>query len=208
MKTARIYLRVSTTDQDLARQRELVEDAKAKGYYIAGVYEDKASGTKSDRPGLLRMIDEIQPGDVVIAEKIDRISRAPLKEAEALVQAIKDKGAKLSIPGMVDLSDIEAEGMAKIVLDAMQDMLLKIAMQMARDDYETRQERQRQGIELARKKGVYKGRPRNEEKRKSIAGLLKKGAGIREVARAIGCSPATVQSVKNEMTKTEANAGK
>ncbi|WP_163650747.1 recombinase family protein [Modicisalibacter sp. 'Wilcox'] len=202
MKAARIYIRVSTAEQDLERQHKLIEDAKAKGYYIAGTYEDKASGTKSDRPGLQRMIDELQPGDVVIAEKIDRISRAPLKEAEALVNAIKDKGAKLSIPGMVDLSDIEAEGMAKIVLDAMQDMLLKIAMQMARDDYETRRERQMQGIALAKKKGVYKGRPRDEEKRKQIAGLLGKGAGIREVARAMKCSPSTVQKIKNEMAKS------
>nr|WP_287320010.1 hypothetical protein [Mesorhizobium sp.] len=38
------------------------------------------------------------------------------------------------------------DGVARIVLEAVQDMLLRLALQMARDDYETRRERQRQGI--------------------------------------------------------------
>ena len=43
--------------------------------YIAGVYREKASGARADRPELLRMIADLQPGEVVVAEKIDRISR-------------------------------------------------------------------------------------------------------------------------------------
>lgn len=198
-KAARIYMRVSTEDQDLERQRALVDQAKDLGYYIAGTYTDKASGTHSDRPGLQRMIEEIQPGDVVIAEKIDRITRAPLVEAEALIDTIKARGAKLVIPGMVDLSDIEAEGMGKIVLDAMQDLLVKIALQMARDDWQTRQDRQRQGIELAKQRGVYKGRPRDTDKRKRIAKCLEASMGIRETARVVGVSPTTVSRVKREI---------
>lgn len=81
MKIARIYLRVSTDKQDVTRQHDIVSQAKAQGYYIAGQYEEKASGARADRPELLRMIKELQPGDVVIAEKIDRISRLPLPEA-------------------------------------------------------------------------------------------------------------------------------
>jgi len=63
-------------------------------YYVAAVYREKASGARSDRPELLRMIEDLQPGEVVIAEKIDRISRLPLAEAEKLVDAIKAKGAR------------------------------------------------------------------------------------------------------------------
>jgi hypothetical protein len=63
----------------------------------------------------------------VIAEKIDRISRLPLPEAEKLVATIRSKGARLAVPGVVDLRDVTegANGVAKIVLESIQDMLLK-----------------------------------------------------------------------------------
>ena len=157
---ARIYLRVSTDEQDLTRQTEIEQSTRTAGYYVAGVYREKASGARADRPELLRMIADLQPGEVVVAEKIDRISRLPLAEAEQLVASIKTKGAKLAVPGLVDLSDLaaEADGVARIVLEAVQDLLLKLALQMAREDYETRRERQRQGVLLARAAGKYPGR--------------------------------------------------
>src|SRR3546814_658548 len=86
---ARVYLRVSTDAQDLRRQDAIVGEAKAAGYYVAAVYREKASGARADRPELLRMIADLQPGEVVIAEKIDRISRLPLTEAEQLVETIR-----------------------------------------------------------------------------------------------------------------------
>lgn len=83
-----------------------------------------------------------------------------LAEAEQLVGSIRAKGARLAVPGLVDLSDFaaEADGVAKIVLESVQELLLKLALQMARDDYETRRERQRQGVQLAKASGKYKGR--------------------------------------------------
>lgn len=120
IKVARVYLRVSTDEQDLTRQSEIEQSARTAGYYIAGVYREKASGARADRPELLRMIADLQPGEVVIAEKIDRISRLPLAEAEQLVASIRSKGAKLAVPGLVDLSDLaaETEGVARIVLES------------------------------------------------------------------------------------------
>lgn len=78
MKIARIYLRVSIDEQDLTRQAEIEHSTRSAGYYIAGVYREKASGARADRPELLRMIADLQPDEVVVAEKIDRISRLPL----------------------------------------------------------------------------------------------------------------------------------
>jgi DNA invertase Pin-like site-specific DNA recombinase len=79
MQVARIYLRVSTDKQDLTRQEQIEHTTRSAGYYIAGVYREKASGARADRPELLRMISDLQPDEVVVAEKIDRISRLPLK---------------------------------------------------------------------------------------------------------------------------------
>jgi hypothetical protein len=64
-----------------------------------------ASGARSDRPELARLIEAPQPGDAVIAEKIGRLFRLPLAEAERLIGRIKEKGTKLAIPGIVDLSE-------------------------------------------------------------------------------------------------------
>ena len=59
MKVARIYLRVSTDEQDLTRQAEIEQSARSAGYYIAGVYREKASGARADRPEILRMIADL-----------------------------------------------------------------------------------------------------------------------------------------------------
>ena len=152
IRAARVYLRVSTDEQDLARQESIVATARLAGFYVAAVYREKASGARPDRPELLRMVEDLQLGEVVVAEKIDRISRLPLPEAELLVATIRGKGARLAIPGIVDLSDLVADsaGVARIVLEAVQDMLLRVALQTARDDYESRRDRQREGIEIAR----------------------------------------------------------
>ncbi|HCA6496367.1 TPA: recombinase family protein [Escherichia coli] len=182
---ARVYLRVSTDAQDLERQEAITTAAKAAGYYVAGIYREKASGARADRPELLRMIGDLQPGEVVIAEKIDRISRLPLPEAERLVASIQAKGARLAVPGVVDLSDLaaEAQGVAKIVLEAVQIMLFRLALQMARDDYEDRRERQRQGIELARQAGRYKGRRADPKRRAQVVALRKSGYSAAQVKR-------------------------
>lgn len=69
LKIARVYLRVST---DLERQESIIEAARAAGYYVAGVYREKASGARPDRPELLRMVADLQPGEVIIAERLGR----------------------------------------------------------------------------------------------------------------------------------------
>ncbi|HBP9143899.1 TPA: recombinase family protein [Escherichia coli] len=183
---ARVYLRVSTDAQDLERQEAITTAAKAAGYYVAGIYREKASGARADRPELLRMIGDLQPGEVVIAEKIDRISRLPLPEAERLV------------------ASIQAQGVAKIVLEAVQIMLFRLALQMARDDYEDRRERQRQGIELARQAGRYKGRRADPKRRAQVVALRKSGYSINKTAELAGYSAAQVKRIWAEVSQAEA----
>ena len=197
MKIARLYLRVSTDEQDLTRQDDIKQSTRAAGYYIAGVYREKASGARADRPELLRMIADLQPGEVVVAEKIDRISRLPLAEAEQLVASIRTKGAKLAVPGLVDLSEIAAaaDGVARIVLESVQELLLKLALQMARDDYETRRERQRQGVQLAKAAGKYAGRISNAAIHRRIVALREADQTIKRTAELAGCSQSQVKRI-------------
>ena len=197
MKVARVYLRVSAKDQDLARQESIIDDAKAAGFYVAGAYREQASGARADRPELKRMIADLQPGEVVIAEKIDRISRLPLPQAEELISSIRDKGAILAIPGVVDLSELakNTSGQSKIILDAVQDMLLKLALQAAHDDYQDRRQRQRQGIELAKYKGKYRGRAPDLEMHRHVIALRENGRSIAKTAKLAKCSEAQVKRI-------------
>ncbi|MEG0197151.1 MAG: recombinase family protein [Citrobacter sp.] len=197
MKIARIYERVSTSEQDLTRQAAIEKMAIDNDYYIAGVYREKASGTRADRPELLRMIADLQPGDVVIAEKIDRISRLPLPEAEKLIAAIRRKGAKLAIPGIVDLSELAAEsgGVSRIVLESVQELLLKLALQTARDDYELRRSRQHQGVQLAKAAGKYSGRKADLTTHERIITLRQSGLTIERTATLAGCSVSQVKRI-------------
>ena len=143
------------------------------------------------------MIADLQPGEVVVAEKIDRISRLPLVEAEQLVGSIRAKGAKLAVPGLVDLSEFAAEsdGVAKIVLESVQELLLKLALQMARDDYETRRERQRQGVQIAKASGKYTGRKPDITTHQRIVALRRAGHTIQKTAELSGCSESQVKRI-------------
>lgn len=71
--------------------------------------------------------------------------------ASLLVATIRAKGARLAVPGIVDLSELVADsaGVARIVPEAVQEMLLHVALESARDDYETKHERQREGGDIA-----------------------------------------------------------
>jgi DNA invertase Pin-like site-specific DNA recombinase len=188
---------VSTEEQDLTRQAEIVQSTQTSGFYVAGVYREKASGARADRPELLRMVADLQPGEVVVAEKIDRISRLPLPEAEQLVLSIRSKGAKLAIPGLVDLSDLAAgaDGVSRIVLESVQELLLKLALQMAREDYETRRERQRQGVQLAKVAGKYAGRAPDLSTHRRIVTLRAAGQTIQRTAELTGSSASQVKRI-------------
>jgi DNA invertase Pin-like site-specific DNA recombinase len=197
MNIARIYLRVSTDEQDLTRQTDIERSTRDAGYYVAGVYREKASGARVDRPELQRMISDLQPGEVVIAEKIDCISRLPLQQVEQLVNSIRAKGARLAVPGVVDLSELanSADGITKLVLESVQEFLLKLALQMARDDYETRRERQRQGVQLAKSAGKYAGRSADINTHQRVIAFRCAGQTIKRTAELAGCSPSQVKRV-------------
>lgn len=196
-KAVRVYMRVSSSDQALERQDRILEDARSAGCYIAGVYREKASGARADRPELRRLIGDLQPGDFVVAERIDRISRLPLKQAERLVDEIREKGARLAIPGVVDLEDVleGTSGVTRVVLEGVQEMLLKVSLQIARDDYEERRRRQREGIDRAARDGKYRGRKADVVAHRQIVALREAGRSIRETAELCGCSKSQVKRI-------------
>jgi len=191
---ARIYQRVSTSGQDLTRQDALRAEAEAKGYKVVATYSEKESGTSEKRPELQRMLADLNEGDIIIAEHLDRITRLPMDKAEALMAQIKAKGATVSVPGLIDLPKAE-DGMTGIVMEAMQAMLLKMALYQCRADWETRRERQRQGIEVAKAKGVYTGRKPDTVANAKIVELRALGYTIAKIASTLNVSESQVKLI-------------
>lgn len=74
----RAYLRASTSEQDAQRAKEELKAFGAKfGSRIAGYYIENQSGTKLERPELNKLIDDSEIGDVLLIEKMDRLTRLP-----------------------------------------------------------------------------------------------------------------------------------
>lgn len=194
---ARIYCRVSTYDQDLSRQLELRKWAEERGFYVAKVYAEKASGRTIDRPKLNEMLDDLQARETVIAENIDRLSRLPIKEAELLIQQIKDKGARLLLPNVLDVSArYDPESMEGIIFNAMQDLLMKILLKSASDDYELRRKRQAEGIKRVKREGKkLGGRPIPQKRIDDVAACKHKGLSISQIAKILECSEGTVKRI-------------
>lgn len=205
-KIARIYCRVSTQEQNLRRQLDLQAWAEQRGFYVAKVYAEKASGRTANRPKLNEMIQDLQIGDTVIAENIDRLSRLPIKEAEQLIEQIKDKGAQLLLPNVLDVSSkhYDPNSMESIIANAMQELLLKILLKSASDDYELRRERQAAGIRRAKEAGKRVGGRRIDQKRiNDVAACRNKGLSVSETAKIVGCSISTVKRISRLLKKGE-----
>ena len=143
------YARVSSKEQNLDRQLARAKEVKADK-----VFTDKLSGKNTDRPGLQEMFDYIREGDVVEIVSLDRLSRN-YKDIQQLVKQIKDKGAKLVV------DDLPQTNTGNSLVDQfMLDMMVNLMGFVAQNEREKIKERQRQGIEQAKKRGVYKGRPK------------------------------------------------
>ena len=90
MTFIRAYLRVSSDDQKASLAREALETfCDAKGVRVASWCIENASGTtKADRTELVRLIDDAQPGDVLLIEQVDRLTRLTKGDWEKLKAAI------------------------------------------------------------------------------------------------------------------------
>ncbi|PTL92296.1 serine recombinase [Halomonas litopenaei] len=198
MTFIRAYLRASSDDQNASRAREALEAfSDAKGVRVASWYIENASGTKADRTELVRLIDDAQPGDVLLIEQVDRLTRLTKGDWEKLKAAIQGAGLRvvaLDLPTSHTAMTISAsDDFTGRMLDAVNAMLLDMLAAVARKDYDDRRRRQAEGIEKAKEKGAYRGRPVNEALHQRIRELREKGFSIRKTAELAGCGVSTVQ---------------
>lgn len=193
----RAYLRASTDEQDATRAKaELLVFAEQNNVRIASHYIENQSGAKVDRPELLRLITDSHPGDVLLIEKVDRLSRLPYEQWKRLKDQLVDADIHIVVVdqpmthGVLSKTN-ESTMIAKVLTEFMIDL----AAAMARDDYETRKKRQTQGIAKAKSEGKYQGRKPDSDKRRNISALLEDGKSWSQVQQLLGCSRSTIAKV-------------
>lgn len=138
------YVRVSTLDQSTVRQLD--------GVALDRVFEDKASGKDVNRPQLEEMIGFVRDGDTVLVHSMDRLARN-LEDLRRLVRRLTDK--KVRVEFVKEQLTFTGED------SAMANLLLNMMGAFAEFERELIRERQREGIALAKQRGVYRGRARS-----------------------------------------------
>lgn len=141
------YARVSSRDQNLDRQLKRAGEVQADK-----VFRDKLSGKNTDRPGLNELLNFVRDGDTVEVVSLDRLSRN-YDDIRAIVEQLKSKGVKLII------DDLPQTNTGNDLVDKfLLDMMISLMGFVAENERSKIRERQRQGIEVAKRRGVYKGK--------------------------------------------------
>jgi DNA invertase Pin-like site-specific DNA recombinase len=202
---AHLYLRASTKDQDANRARIALESfAGDKGLNIVGVYAENISGTKLNRPELMRLLDTANAGDVLLVESVDRLSRLSQVDWETLKTTIKVKGLRLVIADLPTSWEMATDGIAGEVMRVINDMLIELMATMARLDQDKRVERINQG--LANKRAANPewkpaGKGKNAALWEQVKSLMAKHPTMSadQIAKLADCGVATVYRIKREL---------
>lgn len=135
------YIRISTADQNTARQEVLMKELGVEQIFI-----DRMSGKNTDRPELKRMMNFVREGDTVIVESISRFARNT-RDLLSLVEQLASKNVEF-------ISNKEAIDTATPTGKFM----LTIFGAVAELEREYILQRQKEGIAIAKANGIYKGR--------------------------------------------------
>jgi DNA invertase Pin-like site-specific DNA recombinase len=169
------YTRVSSIDQDVSIQRAAL---KAAGCTV--IRAEKAAGTsRKGRSELETMMEFLRRGDTLVVTRIDRLARS-VRDLQNIVHELQEKGVHLKATEQpIDTSTAPGKAF--------------LSMLGVFGEFETnlRRERQMEGIQAAKVRGVYKGRPRSIDANE-IKRLLEEGLGASAVAKRLGIGRASV----------------
>jgi DNA invertase Pin-like site-specific DNA recombinase len=193
----RAYLRASTAEQDASRGRDQVKAFAAEhGLDVVGWFTENESGASLQRPELFRLLDDSKPGDVLLVEQVDRLSRltdSDWRKLRATIDAKQVRIVALDLPTSWQLA--AGDEFTSRMFGAINGMLLDMLAAIARKDYEDRRRRQAQGIAKAKAKGAYRGRQEDTDRNAGIAGMLRSGMSWSAIQAATGCSRATIAKI-------------
>lgn len=195
------YARVSSKEQNLARQIKALEEAGCEK-----IYTDKQSGKDFERPEYQKMISEIKKGDLVIILSIDRLGRnydEVMDEWRRITKEIKADVKVLDMP----LLDTTVGRTGDLTDTFIADLVLQILSYVANLERNHIRERQAEGIAIAKAQGKYKGsKPKEIDSAVFEDCFAKYSTGEitkKTFAESIGVSRPTLDKLIKERCKNE-----
>ena len=179
------YARVSTEGQCLDRQ---IDTLKAAGVQEEYIYKEKMTGTKSNRPKLMALMNVLEQGDTVYIESLNRLGRSSA-DLITLMQTFSDMGVTLiSLKEQLDFSSAAGKMIAQF---------LAILAEFERNCIV---ERVKEGLSAARARGRVGGRPATPEKilDKALKMYDLHNLTVSEICRACGISRPTLYKALRE----------
>lgn len=190
-----IYTRVSTEDQDSARQlADLRAFAARAGYLIVGEYDETASGANNDRKIRKQILEMARRRemDVILVTEMTRWGRSTEDLLSTLQDLAEKKVSLIALSGQMTFDMSSAMGR----------MMVTVLAAVSEFERNLLRERTISGIEQARRAGKHLGRPKMDPDLVScIEGHLRAGKSVRETAKLLNCSPTSVQKVSSGMAK-------
>lgn len=174
------YARVSTDDQNLDLQRDALTQAGCPK-----LYEDKESGAKAERPGLLMALEVLRDGDTLVVWRLDRLGRS-LKDLIALAEKLESRG--IAFKSLQENIDTSSSG-GKLVFH--------LFGALAEFERNLIRERTQAGLSAARARGRTGGRPKalDPNKRQLAIRLYhERQHSIDDLCRMMGISKPTLYS--------------
>jgi DNA invertase Pin-like site-specific DNA recombinase len=174
------YVRVSSAEQNLARQLEAIGE-------VDRVFEDKVSGgSRTERQGLRDCLHYIREGDVVRVASMDRLARS-LMDLQQIVDEILAKGASVHFLKENQTYTSEAT-------ESLSRLLLQVLGAFAEFERNLIRERQAEGIKIAKAAGKYRGRARalDNDQVEEVRRLLSSGVSKTRIAATFGVDRSTL----------------
>jgi DNA invertase Pin-like site-specific DNA recombinase len=195
----RAYLRASTDEQDANRARDQIKAfATERGLSVAAWYVENESGAKLARPELFRLLADAEPGDVLLVEQVDRLSRLTASDWQKLRTEMASRRVRvvsLDLPTSWMMATNSTDEFTGRMFEAINGMMLDMLAAVARKDYDDRRRRQAQGQAKAKAEGRYKGRPEDTERNDAIAAMIIAKQSWNTIQSATGCSRATIAKI-------------
>lgn len=194
------YIRVSSKEQNEGRQFEI---AKGMGIDDKCIYVDKESGENLERAQWKKLIGILRVGDTLVVQDLSRLSRNK-KNIKDVWKELIERGINIEIVNMPILNTEKYKDLGSMG-QLVSDIVFELLSWMVEEERERIKNNQRQGIELAKKEGKYKGRPlkyhenavgANKLVYDAIKQGLKDGVSVKQLSINLNVSRNTIYKIK------------
>lgn len=201
------YIRVSTKEQNEGRQLEIAKDM---GIDEKCIYIDKESGKNLERPAWKKLMRILRVGDTLVVQDLSRLSRNK-SDIKNIWKSLLDTGINIEVVNMPILNTEKYQDLGNMG-QLVSDIVFELLSWMVEEERHRIKTNQKQGIELAKEQGKYKGRPIKYHKNATGADKLvydavikglEDGVSVQDLSKGLKISRNTIYKLKREIERSD-----